>query len=143
YLTREFGPETTLGLLRSHPELKDSETLKPEERAARRFKICDFLAKAGWYEQAEIEYAALVKDLPEQKERVEGDLEDLHRNRNRERFEEIKRRYQAGQYDTVLQRLLAFPEKDSDGKTQAGVAVLKNDCDTFKKRLEQAKGSLA
>ena len=138
YLTRELGPEAVLGLLLNHPELKDKAELKPAERAARRFKLCDFLAQAGWYNQAEVEFNRLAQDIPDQKERVEAAIKALGRIRSREQAEEIKRLHLAGQYENVLARIKEFPAKEADDKVLAQLADLKSECTTFQVKVSQA-----
>jgi len=142
YMTRELGPEVVEGLLRSHPDFKITSELKPEERAARRFRLCDFLAQAGWYNLAEAEFNAIAKDLPEQKKRVDAALAALTRIRGREGLEEIKRLHLAGQFEKVWQRLGEFPQAGVDDKVLADVASLKADYTATRKKLEQACGFL-
>ncbi len=139
YLTRELGPEAVVGLLRSHPDYNITPGLKPEDQATRRFKLCDFLAQAGWYDHAELELRQLLKDLPEQKQRTEAALAALTRMRSRENYEEIKRLHLAGQYETVWQRLTTFPQDGADQQVLAGVAGLKADYASTRKKLERAR----
>src|SRR5262245_55505104 len=45
YLTREWEPATVHRLLLSHPEFVEDKKLKPAQLAARRLRLCDFLAQ--------------------------------------------------------------------------------------------------
>lgn len=139
YLTRELGPEAVAGLLRTHPDFKDSPDLKPEDRVTRRFKFCDFLAQAGWYPQADAEFNRLAKDMPELKDKVEASLAVLSRLRARDQFEEIKRLHQAGQVESVGERLEAFPEKSADDKVLAQLTELRSEQAANRDKLAQAR----
>src|SRR5262249_10088180 len=76
YLTREFDPDTVRTLLSHHPELK---TTGNSADAGKRFRIFHFLVQAGWYDKAATELDGILRDLPEQKEKVESAREELNK----------------------------------------------------------------
>lgn len=108
YLTREWTADTVVSLLRGHPDFKEAESDKPEAIVAKRMRLVDFLAQAGWYEDAGRQLDALLKAYPDQKERAGKARATLDRMQARERWEEIKNWYQAGRYQAVRKRLEAF-----------------------------------
>lgn len=139
YLTREFDLDTLRTLVTSHPLMKDSKTLKPEERLARRYKYVDFFAQAGHFDEAERELAKMRKDLPAEAERIERTLEGIGRVRSRDLFEQIKRRHLAGQYEHVNKVIADFPTKGVPDKTLADVRELKADHDAAREKLAQTR----
>jgi hypothetical protein len=116
YLTREFTPEAIQSLLSHHPDFQEPRDLNKAELAKRRFRYCDFFAQAGWYAEAETELKRILQDLPEQAERAEAALATLARLKARERYEDIKRHFQAGRYKAVALAVDNFPEKDLSEK---------------------------
>jgi pimeloyl-ACP methyl ester carboxylesterase len=135
YLTRELGPEKVAALLATHPdfqegkEAKDGKEGKEKEaaRATRRFRLVDFYGQTGWYSNAEHELDLLLRDMPDQKERVEAARGGLARMKARELFEEIKRLHQAGQVETVRKRLKDFPEKDASEPMVADLREIRSE----------------
>lgn len=110
YLTREFGPEVVSKLLATHPEFT-KKGLKPAALAARRLRLTNFYAQAGWYDLAEKELDELGREQPDKKERIEEARRTLTGMRTRERFEAIKRMDYAGQTQALRKALADFPEK--------------------------------
>jgi hypothetical protein len=131
YLTRELGPEVVQELIATNPSYTDDPKLKEEERIARRFRICDFYAQAGWYDLAERDLTKMAADFTGQREQVEAAREALRKARTRELFEQLKRLHLAGQYGTVKSVLENFPEKDAAEETLA-------DFRSFKASFEEA-----
>jgi pimeloyl-ACP methyl ester carboxylesterase len=131
YLTSELGPETVLNLLRNHPDLEETARLKEPQIIQRRYRFAEFLVQAGWYAEAELQLQRVLADFPKEKEKVETNLALLGTFRARELGEEIKRLYQAGQYEGVQRKLAAFPEKQAVGQ------VL-NEIEDLKSKLKEA-----
>jgi pimeloyl-ACP methyl ester carboxylesterase len=142
YLTRELGPETVAGLLASHPDFQPKKGETPADVAARRLRYCTFFAQAGWYDHAERELDRLLKDLPDQKERVETARTTLNKMRTRERFEEIKRLHQAGQQESVRKRIADFPSKQATEPMLVHLRELKAEHDTLAEQQQQASRHL-
>src|SRR5262249_11098244 len=78
YLTSELGPETVRSLLDSCPELKAKSA---REDPAWRFRVYQFLLQAGWYDHADQELTAILKDLPGEKEKIEAARANLRKMR--------------------------------------------------------------
>jgi pimeloyl-ACP methyl ester carboxylesterase len=138
YLTRELGPKVVRSLLANHPDLQESSRkLTSAARAQRRFRLCDFLAQAGWYDEAEQELARLLKDLPDQKERVDGARQTLARLRARVRFEEIKHLHHAGRYEAARRLMADYPEADATEPMLATLQELRSEYEQSDRRLRE------
>jgi pimeloyl-ACP methyl ester carboxylesterase len=142
YLTREWEPETVLELLKSSPVLTPAKNDKPPVLVAKRMRICDFLAQAGWYDHAEKELDLLVKDHPDQKERIASARTMIAGVRTREEWEEIKNWYQAGRYEAVRKRLSTFPTRDVSDRILADVREMKARLQRTSDLVEQAVRAL-
>jgi pimeloyl-ACP methyl ester carboxylesterase len=145
YLTSEFDPETVRQLLLGHADLQDpvepkdvpppklKEKEKPKlmahpERSdlvARRLRLCNFFAQAGWLDMADRELDRLLKDRPEEKERVSRARNTIEQLRIRDTWEQTKNWYQAAQYQRVQKRLAEFPTKDVPERIAADVREIK------------------
>jgi pimeloyl-ACP methyl ester carboxylesterase len=143
YLTREWDMETILSLLRTHPELVGKPSEEPAARFARHLRICDFLAQAGWVQRAEQELAALRKEFPEQKERLDNAQNLLNQLRSREEWEQIKNWFQAGRYQAVRQRLESFSRSNLPDRIQADVRAMKERLASMTEQLASAERALA
>src|SRR5262245_18314279 len=143
YLTREWEPATVHRLLLSHPEFVEDKKLKPAQLAARRLRLCDFLAQAGWFDLAEKELNRLLKDLPEQKERVAAAKVALEKLRTRERREQVKRWHQAGRHCDARRAIAGFPEKYATEQMRSDLRALRARYHRTVTRLEQAEKHLA
>ncbi len=125
YLTREWDPDLVLELLKNSPHLQDQPADKTLETVARRFRICDFLAQAGWYDHAQRELDRLLKDFPDQKDRVVVAQTRLDRACTKEAWEQIKHWYQAGRLVAVRRRIANFPLQQASDRIRADLAELK------------------
>src|SRR5262249_26416811 len=96
YLTQELGYERVHKLLTDNPALRDSDAGPAEPRAARRFRLYRFLVHAGWLNEASEELDAILRDLPQEKKKVEEERERLARLRVQRHFEDIERGHRAG-----------------------------------------------
>jgi hypothetical protein len=124
FLTREFDPKTLRTLLGQHPELKATGS---GDDAAKRYRIYRFFVQAGFYDQAEEELAGILKDFPDQKEKIETSRENLKKLRTLELLDDIERAHKAGRHQWVYNRLAAS-EQFTEGleeKLLARVGTLK------------------
>ncbi len=130
YLTRELDPKIIHELLLTHPAIQDPVQAKdlpkpkpgekpkpiekplPNELVARRLRLADFFAQCGWYEIAEKELDRLLKDRPDEKERISRARDMVDKLRVRDLWEQTKSWYQAGRYDAVRKRFADFPTKN-------------------------------
>ncbi|MFO0927760.1 MAG: hypothetical protein U0736_12100 [Gemmataceae bacterium] len=125
YLTREWDPDTVIRLLRTHKDFLPVTGEKPEAGVARRMRLVDFLAQAGWYDHAGKELDALIAAFPDQKERTTNARAQLDRLRARDEWEQIKNWYQAGRYQGVRQRLERFPATNAADKVLADLREMR------------------
>ena len=137
YLTQEIGSKKVLDLIKSHPDFQNTDKVKPEELASRRFKLVDFLSQAGWFEESEKELKALGKDLPEQKERVEKTQEIIAYLKGRERLEKIKRIIGSGRLAEARKQLDLFPKSEAQDKILTEIQSLQS---KLEKALEEYLG---
>ena len=142
YLTREFSPDILQSLLASHPNYKIDRDTTPAEKLKRRFAFSQFMAQAGYFDDAEQELARTLRDLPASKEAIEKQLRVVGEVKARENFEEIKRLAVAGQHQHVLKRIEEFPQKYASEEMLAKMRELKADYDTAIKSMERAQAHL-
>ncbi len=140
YLTSELGPDVVRQLLLWRPELAEDAKLAPDVLNVRRFRICDFFAQAGWYDEAESEMGRLLADKPsaEDKTRAEAAIAALGKMRCREQLEAIKRAHNAGQFRAVRKRLADFNEKAAGDDTLTGLATMRDEYQATDKALADA-----
>ncbi len=124
---------------RGRPAAKEppAEKVSPEEQArrdeklrtgmlaARRMRLCDFFAQAGWFDIAEKELDRLVADLPAEKERAARARLTIDKLRARDLWEQTKNWYQAGRYQAVARRLAAFPGRNVPDRIQTDMREMK------------------
>jgi pimeloyl-ACP methyl ester carboxylesterase len=141
YLTKEWGPDMIRSLLVKHFSEK-KEMKEPEKRK----QIAMFLEQAGWYFHAEKELNDLVKEFPDQKEKVKDHLEQIRRAQAGEFVEELDRAQKAGLHDEVRARLATYARLDLgklvEAKNALAVEDLKTRYDGLDDRLKRAKKSL-
>jgi pimeloyl-ACP methyl ester carboxylesterase len=135
YLTRELGPETVQRLLATHKDFQETRSMSSTQRASLRLRKADFYSQAGWFDLAETELNQALRDVPDQKERIEAARKMLLKLSTREQLEEIKCRHLAGQHRRVRQMLVDFPSKgDADKKA---LEQLREHDDAYKKILSE------
>jgi pimeloyl-ACP methyl ester carboxylesterase len=116
---------------KSNPKSKEKEKPKvaPQPKrsdlVARRLRLCDFFAQAGWFDIADRELDRLLKDRPAEKERVARARSMVEQLRIRDQWEQTKTWYQAGQYERVRKRLAEFPTKDVPERIAVDVREMK------------------
>lgn len=142
YLTREWDADTVVRLLRSHKDFQPAAGEKPEAGLARRMRLVDFLAQAGWYDAAGKELDHLSADFPGQKERTTAARAQLERMRAREEWEQIKNWYHAGRYAAVRQRLKQFPTTHASDKVLADLREMRQRLTTSAAVLAEAGRAL-
>ncbi|MFO0878658.1 MAG: hypothetical protein U0840_15055 [Gemmataceae bacterium] len=126
YLTREWEPGEVLQLLKSNPSLMEADKDKPAEAVAKRLRIGDFLAQAGWYDLAQKELTGVLETFPDQKERVESARTLLDKLRNREDWEQVKNWYHAGRHEAVRKRLESFQSRTLTDRIQADLRDMRS-----------------
>jgi pimeloyl-ACP methyl ester carboxylesterase len=113
------------------PKVKPVEKPPPPDKptpamiVARRMRICDFLAQAGWYDLAEKELARLLKDFPDQKKRATEALSLVGRLRARDEWELVKNWYHAGRHDGVRKRLASFNTTHASDEIKSDIRAMK------------------
>ncbi|HEY7153311.1 MAG TPA: hypothetical protein VH575_05060 [Gemmataceae bacterium] len=127
YLTRELGPERVQRLLATHKDFQETRSMSSTQRVSLRLRKADFYSQAGWFDLAEAELNQALRDMPDQKERIEAARKMLLKLSTRERLEEIKCRHLAGQHRRVRQMLDDFPTKGATDETIAKLEELRAD----------------
>jgi predicted esterase len=136
YSTNELGVSTVRSLLYSYPALK---TKSAREDPAWRLRVARFFIQAGWFDQAEEELAALVKDLPTEKDKVEEVRADMKKARAIQLFDDLERAQQAGQFHWVKDNLGRFPREGVDDKLLSGIRALRASYETSSENLANAR----
>jgi pimeloyl-ACP methyl ester carboxylesterase len=119
------------------------EQLTNAELVERRFKMVNFCTQAGWYDLAEAELAALLKDFPTEGERVNAARRIVGRQRARDAWERIKLWHGAGRTKDVTEAMASFPMADAPDKVVADLREMKSRLESQKKSLEDADQALS
>jgi len=138
YLTRELDADSVRDLLYKHPDLKLSGTDKDKD-AAKRFRVFHFLVEAGWYEKAVSELDIILKEAPDQKEKVESAREQLKAIVTSQFLDLIERAHKAGRHAWTQEKLSAFPRQGADEKLLVRVRALQSSYETANKNLATAR----
>lgn len=142
YLTREFEPDVIERMLATYPEFQDHPGDKPSVVAARRMRKCDFFAQAGLFALADRELDNLLKDLPEQKERVASARATVDRLKARDEWEEVKRWHQGGRDKEAAKRLADFPTRNAPDRILLDIRELQTKLKATADAVEQAGKAL-
>ena len=142
YLTREFEPEVIEKMLATYPAFQDHPGDKPSVIVARRMRKCDFYAQAGWFALADRELDSILKDLPEEKERVAAARATVDRLRARDEWEEVKRWHQGGRDTEAAKRLADFPTRNAPDRILLDVRELQAKLKATAEAVEQAGRAL-
>jgi pimeloyl-ACP methyl ester carboxylesterase len=135
YLTRELGPDAVVGLLHSHPDLKEKAgAVDPEKR----MKVFRFLLQAGWHNAAEQELNRLLTDAPAEKDRVETARGILQQQRCQELLDDLEAGHKAGRHAWTQKQLANFPE-GADERQQAKVRALQTKYEAAEEALTTAR----
>jgi pimeloyl-ACP methyl ester carboxylesterase len=143
YLTREFGPKVVRSLLMEHKDFQEQKKDSPGERAARRFRLAEFLSQVGWYDDAEAELKQIAADMKDQTERVVSAQTTLARLRARDRFEQVKRLRHAGRHEAARQLLTNFPESDLTEQMASTLQEIRADYEQGAERFRDTSRLLA
>ncbi len=139
YLTREFSGEEILALLGAHPNYADDKALPSAERVKRAFKVAEFLAQAGFFDQAEQVLQFALKEFPKDKEAIEQRQRVVGEIHAREAWEETKRMALiGGQQQRVLKRIEMVPQKYASEDMLAKMRDLKSDYTAAESQVKQA-----
>src|SRR5262245_15225812 len=130
FATKELEPGTVIKLITSHPDMKNK--MDP----AKQFRLPLFLFQGGWYDEAERELTAYLKNFPDEKARVEALREQMKHVKIMDGFEEIERAYQAGRHGFAQRELSTFPTESVDEKVQTRIRSLKSKYETAHENLE-------
>ncbi|NBR05186.1 MAG: hypothetical protein EBT92_05375 [Planctomycetes bacterium] len=142
YLTQEIGSKKVISLIKSHPDFQNTDKVKPEEMVSRRFKLVDFLAQAGWFEDSEKELKSLANDFPEHKERTDKAREVIESFRGRERLEKIKRIIGAGRLAEARKQLDSFPIAEAKDKILTEIQSLQSKLEKAQEQFLLAQKNL-
>jgi len=138
YLTRELGPDTVQMLLASHKDFQETKSMATTQRVSQRLRKADFYSQAGWFDLAERELDQALRDMPDQKERIEAARKALFKVSTRERLEEIKCRHLAGQHRLVRKMLTDFPTKGATDELIAKLEELKAEYENTDQLLKES-----
>lgn len=136
YLTKELGPETVRFLLNRHPDIQEKSG-KPD--MVKRFRMYRFLVQAGWLDLAEQELETILKDLPDQKEKVETHRENLRRLRAEQLLDDIERAHKAGRHQWAQEQLAKFPRTALDERQLVRLQTVETKYTTANENLKQAR----
>jgi hypothetical protein len=140
YATREYDPVTIRRLLVEHPDIKakgDGDDL------LRRLRIVRFFLQAGWYDGAEEEVAAVARDFPEEKEKVETAREQVRRLKLLEVVKEVSHAHEAGRGRWVQDVLAAVSFQGIDEKQQTRLRGLRSQYEAGRERIALAQRHLS
>lgn len=135
YFTREWEPEAVRNLLYNHPDLanKGAGDLK------KRLTVARFLRQAGWYDEAEVEYDRILKDMPGKAKEIEEAKSTLVGLRAEQQLVEIERAMNAGRYGWARAQLDKFPRDGADDKQVARMRTLKTKLDASDEAVSSAR----
>ncbi|HLJ92686.1 MAG TPA: PHB depolymerase family esterase [Gemmataceae bacterium] len=139
YLTQELDPKTVRTLLTQHPELK---LTGDSTDAGKRFRIFHFLVQAGWYDKAAAELDGILRDSPDQKDKVEAAREELKKLLAWQYVDLLEEAHKNGRHHWVQARLAIFPQQGLEEKLIARVDVMRGTYETINKNLVLARGLL-
>jgi hypothetical protein len=142
YMLREFDANEIYTLLKANKAFQESKDSKPNEIAAKRLRLINFLTQAGWYDLAEKEVDGLITDLPDQKSRVNEARSVIDKQRAKDRWELVKTWYNAGRIEVVRKAMKDFPLRNAPDKVLADLRELKTKLTDQGDALEGAAAAL-
>jgi len=137
YFTKELKPEMVRGLLAKYPS--DVKEMIGQPENIKRFRIFRFLVQAGWYDDAEKELERILKDLPNEKEKVYSARENLRQLRAQQWTEAIELAAKSGRHEWVQTQLTNFPEKGTDEQLLMRIRSLGAKYERASEDLKQAR----
>src|SRR5439155_8553203 len=81
----------------------------------------------------------ILKEMPDEKEKVETQRENLKRLRVAKLFDDIERAHKAGQYQWVREQTARFPQQAADPKVLAQLTTLQTQLETADTNLAHAR----
>jgi hypothetical protein len=136
YLLSEMNPDAIRDLLLHHKEMRMTGD---GGDAPKRFRLFRFLVKAGWYEKALAELDGILKEFPDQKEKVESARASVQRLLQAKLVEQLELAHKTGRHQTVQPQLRAFPRRDVDETLLTRVRTLESAYDAANRDLELAR----
>jgi hypothetical protein len=139
YLTSELEPNVVRDLLYKHASLK----LKGDSSdVAKRLRVFRFLARAGWYDKGFEELNSILKDFPDQKDKIDAARESLQKLLTAQLVDLIQQAQRAGRHQWAQARLATFPQQYADETVLAQVRALQATYETANKNISQARQGL-
>jgi predicted esterase len=135
YLIREVDPDFVLPLLRNPPPIKATTMSEP----AKRFRVFQFCAQAGWYDRALAELDAIAKAYPDQQSKVETSREELEKLVAEKLVGLIEQAQQVGRHGWARARLATVPRQRLEEKDLARVRTLEAAYESGEKKLAITK----
>lgn len=135
YLTREFDPDTVRTLLGLY---RDPKTKGDNADPSKRFRAYQFLVQAGWYDKAAVELNGILRDWPDQKDKVESAREELKKLLAWQYVDRLEEAHKNGRHHWVQAKLARFPRQGMDEKLLARVDGLRATYETTSKNLALA-----
>lgn len=138
YMTRELGPETVVSLLHQHPTLTD----KPGQvDNARRIRIFKFLLQAGpaFFDAAERELDAFLRDAPKQKKTVDDYRALLKEARQQDLMEQVELAIKVGRHGWARAQLDKLGKEVTDQNMLARVRTLQSKSDINAEALKEVR----
>ena len=139
YYTPELGFDDVRGLLDEHPDLmlkKDAGDLE------RRFKISRFLRQAAWYKEADDELARLLKDFPDDKQRLTEARGQIKGLRLLQAVEDLETAQRARRHVWLQQQLALFPKEGVEEAVQTRVRTLATKYEFINDALRESRSFL-
>jgi pimeloyl-ACP methyl ester carboxylesterase len=143
YLPQELGFAQVHRLLQSHPDLQDLQVLSLAEKAARRFRLYQFLVNAGWLDEADRELDGIAADLPDERSKVDQEREKLRRLQARRAFDAIEKGHRAGRRLWVQEQIRKFDEKNAQDRAVEKVQSIKTAYDVADAQTSEARKLLS
>jgi hypothetical protein len=140
YLTQELDPEAVRQTLLKHPDLRLKGT---NEDVPKRFRIYSFMRQAGWYDKARTELDGILKDFPDQKDKVQASRENLNKLLTIQLLDLIEQAKKCGRHQWAQARLAAFPQQLADEAMLVRVRALQAGYETANKNVALARQYLA
>src|SRR5205814_6642957 len=107
YLTQELGLDTVRKLLDNHPDTKEKKDDPPDiEKRMKRFR---FLLQGTWLLAAEEELNRALKDIPNEKERIECSRTVLRQTQIQAVWDEAQNALKTGRQAAVRSLLARIP----------------------------------
>ena len=139
FLTREFKSEAVRSMLVNHPTLLEMPG-KPEPE--KRERLVRFWIQADWLDEADKELAALLTDLPAEKERHARLKSEVNGLRADRLIVEIERARDSGRHDYAVKAIATFPKDDVPRAVAVKLTGLQADYELRTSRFALAKRHL-